>query len=341
MQSISKCFTFGNFKEALKILSSGKNIKSFSSSKEMNSQTYLKYILTKAHCNAKKFLSVELYSSGVDTQINLNEVADLKAAFCNFTWSDRGDFSDLDSLSSIKLAKKIVENGQIGVMHLGCRNYSRDDAKIIIDKIKKIGIKNILALKGGSTLYPDDSTRDFPYALSFVKFLRSEYGDDFNIGVSGYPIGHPASPDPVKDIPYLKEKVDAGANFVFCQAVFDVETFKIFYKRCRDIGIDVPIIPGVYALDDNNVLSGGVKGFCKIIPEEYTKFFEENKDNKEALGDFSVKYISKLIKGLLNEKDINIPGVHVFCFNNFSLVKRIYESLDYDELNILKVKNVL
>ncbi|KRT85763.1 hypothetical protein AMK59_1773, partial [Oryctes borbonicus] len=186
----------------------------------------------------------------------------------------------------------------------------------------------------GTVVEKDDSKCDFPYGLEFLQFLKAEFGDDFSFGTSGYPIGHPTSEDPIKDIGYLKKKVDAGADFVLCQGVFDLQTFKDFYKRCREQhNIDVPIIPAVYAINSYAVLKN-LMNFCKVVPPNYLASMERYQNDEEKITNYSIKYVSDLITALLKDTEISIPGVHVSCFNNLTLVRQVFEKLDFADLKV-------
>lgn len=78
-----------------------------------------------------------------------------------------------------------------------------------------------------------------------IRWIREEYGDYFTVAASGYPLGHPEAPSYAADIRYLKDKVDAGAQFVITQLFFEPEVFEQFVRDCREAGITVPIIPGI------------------------------------------------------------------------------------------------
>ncbi|GJQ70184.1 putative methylenetetrahydrofolate reductase [Trypoxylus dichotomus] len=300
----------------------------------MSKQKCVKFIFSHAVASNKKLLSVEFYSH-IEADLELYKT--INPPFCSLTWT-HGDLSKIDSLPGIAFAKKLQEKSVNTIMHVGGRNFSRENAVAIMNTIKKMGIKNILALKGGTVVESDDSKCDFPYALEFLQFLKAEFGDDFSIGTSGYPIGHPASEDPIKDIGYLKKKVDAGADFVMCQGVFDLQTFKNFYKRCRQQHIDVPIIPAVYAINSYAVLKN-LMNFCKVIPPDYLATMERYQDDEEAITNYSIKYVSDLITALLKDTEISIPGVHVSCFNNLTLVSKVFEKLDFVNLKLCRREN--
>lgn len=118
-----------------------------------------------------------------------------------------------------------------------------------------------------------------------------------------------------------------------CQGVFDLKTFKDFYKRCRQQQITVPILPSVYAINSNDVLQK-LRSFCKVIPVEYSNAMEKYKNDTDAITNYSVNYISDLIRSLLKDEEISIPGVHVNCFNNLTLVEKIFDKLDFEDLKV-------
>lgn len=129
-------------------------------------------------------------------------------------------------------------------------------------------------------------------------------------------------------------QVDAGADFVMCQGVFDLQTFKDFYKRCRQHQIDVPIYPSVYAINSYSVLKN-LMNFCKVVPPNYLETMERYENDEEAITDYSVKYVSDLITALLKDKEITIPGVHISCFNNLSMVQKVLDKLDFVDLKVV------
>lgn len=127
--------------------------------------------------------------------------------------------------------------------------------------------------------------------------------------------------------------MDAGADFVMCQGVFDLQTFKEFYKRCRGDDINVPIVPSVYVINSYQVLQNVMK-FCKIVPANYLSTMEKYQNDEEAITNYSVTFVSDLIRSLLKDTEISIPGVHVSCFNNLPLVSKVFSKLDFVELKI-------
>ena len=115
----------------------------------------------------------------------------------------------------------------------------------------KSGCQNILALRGDAPHASDKAGPSveggFSYAKDLIKYIRDTYDDYFDIGVAGYPEGHPEEEDIDQLIVYLKEKVDAGATFIITQMFYDVDNFINWVHKCRAAGITVPIYSGNYA----------------------------------------------------------------------------------------------
>lgn len=115
------------------------------------------------------------------------------------------------------------------------------------------------------------------YAKDLIKFIREKYGDYFDICVAAYPEGHPEEQDPKVLIKYLKEKVDAGANFIITQMFYDVDNFLSWVKDCRDAGINIPIIPGIMPISTYASFLRRAN-WCEInIPKHFWKFLNQSK----------------------------------------------------------------
>jgi methylenetetrahydrofolate reductase (NADPH) len=133
------------------------------------------------------------------------------------------------------------------VAHLTCAYAPRDHMVEVLKELDQGCIRNLLALRGdppqGSNTF-SSPPGGFNYASELVAFIKERY-PHWCIGVAGYPESHPESPSPEKDLEHLKEKVEAGANFIITQLFFDNKFFFDFLERCRSIDIEVPVIPGI------------------------------------------------------------------------------------------------
>ena len=150
----------------------------------------------------------------------------------------------------------------------------------ILDIAKKNNIQNILALRGDE---PKNNKinldQKFKYAIDLVRFIRERYGDYFGISVAGYPEGHPDSVNYQQDLIYLKEKVDAGADFIITQFFYNVDLFLKFVDDCNRIGITCPIIPGILPIYNYRNFKRMV-GFCCVnVPLKILEDLEQIKND--------------------------------------------------------------
>src|SRR5262249_20535250 len=167
----------------------------------------------------------------------------LKPTFVSVTYGAGGS----TRRKTIELVTRIKQNlGLEAMAHLTCVGASRNEVQAVLEELVENNLQNVLALRGDP---PRGETRFVPtedgfrHASELVAFIRSNH--DLSIGAAAYPEKHPESPTRESDLRYLKVKVDAGADFLITQLFFDNNDYWDFVKRARDIGIGVPIIPGI------------------------------------------------------------------------------------------------
>lgn len=161
------------------------------------------------------------------------------------TWGAGGSTGDI----TLDICSHIQNYcGHDVLMHLTCTYMTRDKVKESLDKARELGIRNLLALRGDPPRGATDwvaTPNGFNYAVDLVRFIKEEYGDFFCIGVAGYPEVHLEATSREDDIRYLKEKVDAGADFVITQLFFDNQIFYDWVRDCRLAGITCELLPGI------------------------------------------------------------------------------------------------
>ena len=168
-------------------------------------------------------------------------------------------------------------------MHLTCTNMNKDIIKNTLKIAKENNIQNILALRGDPAELNynkvESQNNDLKYAVDLVKFIKKEYGDYFGIAVAGYPEGHPEAESYNQDLIYLKEKVDAGADYIVTQFFYDVDKYFKYVQDCRQIGINCPIIPGILPIFNYRNFKRMIN-FCKVyVPNEIlTKIRKNSKE---------------------------------------------------------------
>lgn len=160
------------------------------------------------------------------------------------------------------------------------------------------------------------------YAVDLVRHIRDLFGDYFTICVAGYPTGHPDAKSYEDDLKHLKEKVDAGADFIITQLFFRAETFINFVRDCRAIGINVPILPGVMPIQSYDSLRQIAKLSKLEVPDAITKIVAPLKDNDEAIRNYGVQQAVTLIRELFNAGVA--PGIHFYTLNRYVLAVHVY-----------------
>lgn len=211
------------------------------------------------------------------------------------------------------------------MMHLTCTNMPVEKIDAALKAVKEFGLQNILALRGDPPKGEDNFTKaigGFGCALDLVKHIRKEYGDYFGITVAGYPEAHPdvivedkeqMQKNYRSDLEYLKQKVEAGAEVIVTQLFYDVDIFLKFVADCREMGIDVPILPGIMPIQTYNGFKR-MTGFCKTyVPQELTDALEPIKDNEEAVKAYGIHVGTEMCKKILASG--LVPGLHMYSLN--------------------------
>ena len=208
--------------------------------------------------------------------------------------------------------------GVESMLHMTCVGSSKDDISGYLDKAKKMGLRNILALRGDLPNIDEEWVHHpdkFNYATDLVRHIKEDMDDYFTVCVAGYPTGHPEAKSYEDDLIHLKEKVDAGADFIITQLFFRAATFKKFVDDCRAIGINCPIIPGVMPIQSFDSLRHIVKLSKLEVPDEIRDIVFPLKDNDDAIRNFGIHQATQMIRDLFNSG--YAPGVHFYTLNRF------------------------
>ena len=256
--------------------------------------------------------------------------------YVDITWHPAGNPAGDTETSSMMIAHSAVQYvGVESMLHMTCVGSSKDDISGYLDKAKRMGLRNILALRGdlpnidevSSTVrllivfhrhpkilqewsYDPDK---FNFATDLVKHIRRDHDDYFTICVAGYPTGHPDAQSYEDDLLHLKEKVDAGSDFIITQLFFKAATFKKFVDDCRAIGINCPIIPGIMPIQSFDSLRHIVKLSKLEIPEEIKNIVAPLQGNDEAIRNYGIHQATEMIRELFNSG--YAPGIHFYTLN--------------------------
>lgn len=167
----------------------------------------------------------------------------------------------------------------------------------------------------------------FPHASDVIEYLRSQSSSrELCIGAAGYPETHPDAESPEADLQFLQYKINCGSDFIITQICFDASVVKDFIKKCRSVGITVPIIPGIYLPDTYRMLQNVCK-ICHIdIPENVMMIYEEVKHDEVKFRKVAHEMTVELVNDLLSVDDI--AGVHFFSFNKIQPIADVIENCE-------------
>ena len=218
------------------------------------------------------------------------------------------------------------------IPHLTCVGHTESEIAAILERYAAAGVSNILALRGDPPRdQPDyDHSRDtFPQAVDLVRFIKKFTGHPdkrgFGIGVAGFPEGHPATPNRLLEMDYLKAKADAGADYICTQLFFDNHDFYDFRDRCALAGIEAPIIAGIMPVTSLSSmkrmaeLAGGSR-----FPAKLLKALQRANGTPEAVREIGLHYATEQCADLL---DNGVAGIHLYTLNQSTATREICQRL--------------
>lgn len=282
----------------------------------------------------EKFFSLEFFpprtpNGAVNLIAKFDRIAMGCPLFCDVTWHPAGDPGGDKETSSITIASAALNYcGLETMLHITCANTVKATVTKHLMKAKSLGIRNVLALRGDPPHGDEWQALDdgLAYGTDMVNHIRQEFGETFTICVAGYPNGHPDCSSYDEDIQHLKEKVDAGADFIITQLFFENKTFFKFLKDCRAAGITVPIIPGIMPIQGYASLRHLVKLSRLEVPQWIVDAIEPIKDDDEAIRKYGVQLGIEMARELLACEDV--PGLHFYTLNREVATKEILTALD-------------
>ena len=254
----------------------------------------------------------------------LAELSRMNPTFVSVTYGAGGNAQQkaktVDIVSSIKTI-----HGLEAMAHFTCVGATVGELRETLDRMRDAGIKNVLALRGDPPLGETEWTATeggLEYSRELIEMIRADY--DFAIGAACFPEVHIHAESAESDLRYLKEKVDAGARFLITQLFFDNGFYYDFVARARDIGIDVPIIPGIMPITDVNQIKR-ITGMCGAsIPAELLHELDLRSDQPGAVSDLGVAHATLQCADLLAN---GAPGIHFYTLNRSPATRAILSAL--------------
>ena len=276
----------------------------------------------------KMYLSFEVFPPKTETSFEsvktaTEEIAKLRPSFMSVTYGAGGGTSKY----TLEIAKNIKElYGVPTLAHLTCVSSTKETVKQRIQDIKAAGITNVMALRGDIPAGMEDADRsgwDYRYAVDLIRELK-EADENFCIGGACYPEIHPESVNQKEDIRRLKEKVDAGCDFLTTQMFFDNNLLYNFLYKIREAGITVPVIPGIMPITNANQIERAIKLSGSFMPQRFKSLVDKFGTSPAAMKQAGIAYATDQIIDLYANGILN---VHVYSMNKPDVAEKIQSNL--------------
>lgn len=249
-----------------------------------------------------------------------DRICEMGADFVSVTYGAGGGTSK----RTVEIASHIQNNRHTPALaHLTCYGSTREQIRERLNEMKAAGIENVLALRGDK---PKNFTGggDYAYAIELIRDIRSQ--GDFCIGGACYPEGHVECEHKETDIGFLKEKVDAGCDFLTTQMFFDNNVYYNFLYRVLAVGISVPVIPGIMPV----INARQIKRSCELsgatLPPRFQAIADKFSDDPLAMEQAGVAYATEQIVDLIAN---GVKYIHLYTMNRPETAEKIYRNLSH------------
>jgi len=284
--------------------------------------------LTEILNSGKPSLSFEVFPPKTTTAFEsvreaTEKIAELRPSFMSVTYGAGGGTSQY----TLDIAKNIKEKYNVPTLaHLTCVSSTKETVHSMIERIKSAGIENVMALRGDIPAELQSADRSgwaYKHAIDLVRELK-ESKADFCIGGACYPETHPESRDQEEDINHLKEKVDAGCDFLTTQMFFDNDLLYKFLHKIRDAGITAPVIPGIMPITNSNQIDRAIRLSGSFMPPRFAALVDKFGNNPEDMMKAGIEYATGQIIDLYSN---GITNVHVYSMNKPQIAEKIQSNL--------------
>ncbi len=254
---------------------------------------------------------------------HIRDLIPLHPSYVSVTYGAGGSTRDRTNELVVRLKQ---ETDLTVVSHLTCVGSTREELGSILTNYRTSGVRNILALRGDrpkEMAEKPEPADDFSHTAELVAFIKENFAE-MSVGVAGFPEGHPETPNRLREIDYLKAKIDAGADYIVTQLFFENRDFYDFCERCELAGIRVPIVAGIMPITSRQgmirmaELAGGAR-----LPARLLKGVSRAQDD-DYVEKVGVHWATEQVRDLL---DHNVRGIHFYTLNSSKATLKIYESL--------------
>ena len=277
--------------------------------------------------SSKPTLSCELFppkpgAALLDAPSLVRRMAALHPAYMSVTCSAGG--SGNGGASTADMANEVQNiNGIPALAHLTCVSANRAQIRSALEDLRKLGIENILALRGD---LPKDGAFPLPDGYTHASELMADIRDfgGFCIGGACYPEGHPESPSLYQDIDCLKYKIEAGCSFLTTQMFFDNNELYSYLYKLRRAGIDVPVVAGIMPVTNAKQIQRIMALSGSKLPARFRAIIDRFADNSAAMSQAGVAYATEQVIDLFAN---GVDHVHIYTMNKPEIAGRIMANL--------------
>lgn len=274
----------------------------------------------------KVTISCELFPPKLGTQLEnyksiVAKTAELKPAYISCTYGATGGTSDY----TVEIADAINRHGIPAIAHLTCASSTKEKVVSVIEQLQERKIENILALRGD---IPE--TVDFPlpnqyhHAIELIRQIKES--GDFCIGGACYPEGHPEAKNMEEDLTYLKEKVDAGCEYLTTQMFFDNNIYYNFMYKALKKDIKVPVVAGIMPVTNASQVKRIISLSGNLVPVKFLNIVDRFGNNPDAMKQAGIAYATEQIIDLIAN---GANHIHIYSMNKPDVAGAIMDNLSH------------
>lgn len=272
----------------------------------------------------KVTISCELFPPKKGSQLDnykaiVGKMAELKPSYISCTYGATGGTSDY----TVEIADTINSYSIPAIAHLTCASSTKEKVQSVIAELKERKIENILALRGD---IPENA--DFPlpdqyhHAIDLIQEIKA--AGDFCIGGACYPEGHPEASTMDEDLTHLKEKVEAGCEYLTTQMFFDNNIYYRFMYKALQKGIDVPVVPGIMPVTNAAQVKRTISLTGNLVPTKFLSIVDRFGDDPEAMKQAGIAYATEQIIDLIAN---GVNHIHIYSMNKPDVAGAIMDNL--------------
>ncbi len=272
-------------------------------------------------------ISCELFPPKLGTQLEnykniVKQMAELKPAYMSVTYGATGGTSDY----TVELADEVLNVNHIPALaHLTCASSTKEKVASVIEELKEKKIENILALRGDIPQNVDfPLPNQYKHASELIADIKAQ--GDFCIGGACYPEGHPEADTIYDDLAHLKEKVDAGCEFLTTQMFFDNNILYNFMYKALKMGIDVPVVAGIMPVTNANQVKRIMSLSGNMVPPRFLAIIDRFGADPDAMKQAGIAYATEQIIDLIAN---GVNHVHIYTMNKPDIAGAILDNLSY------------